>query len=146
VSPTQRTLDAGQGADLILAARRRILGLRPDLMVDLGVAGLEDPHQGRGRELGGGGADFAEPLAGAEDLQELARLPGSAPEVDELPQEDRPGTDGEEEEDAEHHLGHRPRAAEGFGEPRGGGSRGLRDQDQRIEYTHRNSELRSRKS
>src|SRR5258706_297895 len=73
----------------------------------LGVAGLEDAHQRRGAELARHGVDLAEALAAMESLHELLALPVGAAEMHQLAQDDGPGAEREEDQDAEDQLPHR---------------------------------------
>src|ERR1700676_2060981 len=77
-----------------LARRLDLLGAL-DLAVDLGVSGLEDAHQRRVAQAVGEGVDLAEAMAAVEGFQELAALPGGAPHLPGLAEEDRPRHQGE---------------------------------------------------
>src|SRR5262249_17906375 len=87
-APDGRTLRSARGFP-----RRRGAA---HLLVDFLVAGLEDPDQGAGLQLGADAVDLGELRALAEDVEERARLGVRARERDALVQDDGPRDEGED--------------------------------------------------
>jgi len=110
-------------------------------MIELGVAGLEETDEGRGRELPGGRLHLSEPAAPPEDLEEPAALVLGAAQREHLPEHDRPAGERKGEEEAEHEERHRPGAEKG--REQAGTCRRGRDLEQEMECGHGGRRQRS---
>src|ERR1700687_5031583 len=107
--PLEGALERRQRRDAIaapLARRIDLLGAL-GLAVDLGVTCLEDADQRRVAQAVGERVHLAESVAAVEGLEELAALPGGAPHLPGLAEDDRPRDQGEERQQGEDGLGDR---------------------------------------
>lgn len=107
--PHQRALQRGKGSDAVRPLLPRFFGVGSvlDLAVDLGIAGLEDPHQRRRAQLARRGVDLAETLAAVERFEELVGLRVGAAELEELADHDRPGAEREQRQGGQDGFRHR---------------------------------------